>query len=108
MLGAGEQKAALHWIFADRMHKVVLRDSVGDAGPRLTVVGGLEDVRLAIVVLVILHRNVSRAGVMRRRINQTHTSEIRHAGRRDLVPALAAIPGDIDQAIVTAGPDGVL
>ena len=43
-------------IFADRVHVIVAGNAVDDLRPRLAVIGGLEDVRLAVVVLIVLGR----------------------------------------------------
>ena len=86
VLGAGEQQALAAGIFAHGVHEIVFGDAVDDLGPGLAVVGGLEDVGLAVVVLIILHRHVGGAGIVRRGVDQADAAEIGHAGRRDLGP----------------------
>ena len=110
MLGAGEEQSLADGVFANSVHEVVIGNSVDDLGPGFAVVGRLEDVRLAVVVLVILHRDIRRGGIVRGSFDEADAPEIRQARRRDLGPMRSlgvGIAADVDQAVVGPGPDGV-
>ena len=50
------EQVAIDRILADRIHVAERRQIAGDRRPRLAVVGGLEDVRLEVVVPVAVER----------------------------------------------------
>ena len=78
-----------------------------DQIPGLAEICGLENIRLQIVELVRVHRGVSRAGIMRGRFHQTHHAPFRNAFRSDVGPVLAAIAGNVYQAVIGSSPDQV-
>jgi hypothetical protein len=56
--------------------KSVAPDAVGDRRPRLAVVVGAEHVRLEVVLLIAVRRDVRRAGAERRRLDQADAREV--------------------------------
>ena len=80
----------------------------GHAGPRLAVVGGLEEVRLPVVVPMVVDRDVRCAGIEMRRLD---ARDLRVAlGRAgdiavDVGERLAAILAHLQIAIFRADPD---
>ena len=59
VFGASIEQSALFGIFADGAHETAVGNSVGELRPGLAIVGGFVDIRLQIVVLMAIHRNVS-------------------------------------------------
>src|SRR5258708_38150635 len=106
MIGSGEKQSRLPRILAHHVYEIVAGYAGRDPGPRLAVVGGLENIRTAIVELIPFGRHEGRARIMRRRIDQAHPAELGEAGWRDLVPLVSAVARDPQQAVVGAGPDG--
>ena len=84
-----------------------VRNSVGDRLPRLAVVLGAKDERIAIVDLVPVYREVCRAGVVTRRFDVRHRAPLRELVNigRDIGPRLAAIARELHIAVIGAGPD---
>src|SRR5437762_6086053 len=87
------------------MNVIVSANAVSDLLPGFAVIFGAPDVRLAIVLLIILRRYVSRARAVRGSLNQAHADQVGHISRRDVRPVLAAIASNLNHAIVGAGPD---
>ena len=74
--------------------------------PSLAAVGALDQVRLEVAVLMILVGDVDRAGIVLRGQDALHVGVLGHAGGLfDLAPVLAAVLGDLHQAIVGADVD---
>src|SRR5467141_1084407 len=61
----------------------------------------LEKIRFEVRVLMVLDRDIDRIRVVIGSDNATHVSEFRHLGKfLNLTPVLAAVLGDLDQAII--------
>src|ERR1051326_4582067 len=80
-------------------------DALNDFGPALAVISSAKNVRRTILLEIILHGNVSSTGLMRRSIDQTHPSKIRHARRRHFRPMFTFVARNEDHAVIGAGPD---
>src|SRR5205085_5389596 len=93
-----EQTAALR-IFANGMDEIVAANAADDLRPRLAEVVGAIDVGRAVVVLVILGREIRRTWIVRRRVDEADAGEFRQAGRGDVRPALAAVARDVREAV---------
>src|SRR5205085_5027427 len=80
-------------------------DAGVDARPGGPVVAGLVEVGTEVVGLVHRRRHVGRALVVRAGVDGVDLDPFRHPLGRDVLPGLAAVAGDVDQAVVRAGPD---
>ena len=65
------------------------------------------DVRLQIVQPQAVDGRIDGVVVEMRGVELRHLAPRRHARRRDVLPILAAVAGQVDQPIVGAGPDHV-
>src|SRR5204862_2551132 len=74
-------------------------------GPRLAEIVGAEDIRLEVVLLVAVRRDVGRAGAERRRLDQADAREVADAFWRHVLPARAAVARHLHVAVVGARPD---
>ena len=100
-LRACKKEIRVHRIFRKRQHRAILRQIARDGVPGLPVVGGFQQIRLEVLVLVIVKRGVDSADVMRRGHQPTYVCRIRHAGKFVVLgPASAAIARDLNQSIV--------
>src|SRR6185312_4463668 len=110
VVGAQHQETLVVGIFADDMGHVVIGQAGVNRGPGLAAVVRLEDVRMAVIHLVTVIGDVGGIGVKGRDLHLLEPSPGLEAGDvvADLVPGLAAIVGDLDDAVVGAHPDGVL
>src|SRR6266581_8031516 len=104
MLSSGIEQTLTPGVLSDRVHVVVCLNSINDAGPGGAVVVSAEDVRRAILLQIVFYRDIGRAGLMRRSLDQTNARELGHSRRRDFRPALSLIASDINQAVIRAGP----
>ena len=101
------EKVRIPWILPDHVDVVVFGEAPGDVAPGGAVVPGDEDVGGEVVVPVVVHRHVRRAGVVPRRVDLPdprvgpEASDVPH----HVGPARAAVPGDLDVPIVGPGPD---
>ena len=73
----------------------------------LAVVVRLEHVRASIVELIAFGRNVSAGRIVRGRFDQTDPVELAHSRRCHVVPGLASVARQVDQAVIGAGPDRI-
>jgi hypothetical protein len=64
-----------------------------------------EEVRLVIGQLVSRRREIDRVGVVRRDLDAPDIGEVRHRRRRDVLPGLAAVAGDVNEPVIGRGPD---
>ena len=85
-LRAGKQQALASGIFPHRAHVEVLRNAVHQQRPGLAEIRGLIDIGLLIVELVTVHRHVSRAGIVRRRVDDADHAPLRQRFRRHVGP----------------------
>ena len=106
--GSGVEQALLFGIFSHGANEGVVRNSLRTPAPTLTVIGRLIDVRTHIIVLVPVDGYVRSAGVKRRSINLADAAPFGKIFRGDIGPGLAAVPRQLDQAIVGACPDQAL
>ena len=109
MLGARIQKSRAFGIFAHSVNVVVAANAVDDLLPRLAVVAGLVDVRRAIVLQIILHRNIRGSGfvLIGRCFDQADAREIRHSRRRNVGPILPAVASDEDKSVIRTSPNRI-
>src|SRR5206468_9807932 len=107
VFGPRVEEARAPGVLTHRVHVIVVSDAGDDLLPALSVIVGLEDVRLAVVLQVVLHGDVRRAGLVRRRVDDAYPREVGNTRRRDVRPVLAAVTGDVHEPVVRAGPDGV-
>ena len=77
-----EQSPSLR-IFADSVHVRAIGNSVHNCAPRFPQIGRFENIRLKVVKLMSIHRDVSSVAVVRRGINQIDSTPLRHF-RRDV------------------------
>ena len=102
-LGAGEQQLGIDVILGERVDAAALGQVAADADPGLAAVGALDDVGLEVAILVVFVGHIDRAGVMLRGQDALHVGILGNAGGLiDLAPVLAAVLGDLHQAVVGA------
>src|ERR1022692_1810996 len=92
-------------IFANDARESPRRNAAGNRDPGFAVVGGLVEIWLKVVELVFGSGEVSRAGVEWRGLDGVDLHPFRHVFWRDVLPVLAAVLGDVHQAVIGAGPD---
>ena len=78
--------------------------------PALSIVFGLVHVRIAVVHLMEIDRDVGGSGIVAGRLDVTNRAPRWQIGdvRRDVGPVCAAIPRDVDQTVIGAGPNDSL
>ena len=110
VLGAEIQQLRALDVLADRAREVVRRKAVGDGGPGFPEVVGPEHVRLEVVLLIAVRRDVRRAGAERRRLDEADAREVSQPLRRHVLPARSAVARHLHEAVVGTRPDhgGVL
>ena len=104
---SGEEKTLAVRILTHHAGEVVTGNAVDDFRPALTEVGGLIEVRPEVIGLVHRRGDVRRSGIVRRRVDGVDLDPLRHdvLGRRHVGPGLAAVPGQVHQAVIRADPD---
>ncbi len=107
-LGPGVEESATGRVGADDAGEVVLGDAGVDPRPVLPVVAGDVEVGPVVVQLVAGAGHVGRAGLEGRRLDAADHGPLGQVGRRDLLPASAAIPADVQTAVVGASPEDTL
>ena len=109
VLGAQEEEPGLLRILADGVdvRERSARQAGREIGPRFAVVLRPEHVGRRVALLVTVDRHVGGAGGEVRRVDVAHRAEGRQAGevRGHVGPRLAAVPRQLDLAVVRAGPD---
>src|SRR5438034_5716945 len=105
MFVTGKKQPAFLGVFADCTYKRVLWNAAYDFRPALAVVVGLVDVRTQVIILVAINRKIGSSGIVRRGFDEADTAPLRQVFRSDVRPILSAIPGDLNEAIVSARPD---
>src|SRR5271166_6588737 len=83
-------------------------NAVDDLGPGLAVVGSFVEVGSKIVQLVFGDSDIGRARVKRRSLDGVDLAPFRNIFGRDVLPMLAAILGQLHQAVIGANPDEAL
>ena len=107
VLRAGVEQAAPRLVLADDVRVVVAADAGDDLRPGRAVVVRAEEVRREVVEQRLLDRDVRRARVERRCVDDADAPEVRHVLRRDVLPGLAAVACDLHVAVVGARPNHV-
>ncbi len=103
-LGAREQQALPHRIFAHHAHEFARRDAGDDLGPGLSEVGGLPDIGRQVLELVAVGGDVRRPHRVVRRLDDRDTREVAQLFRRDVAPGFAAVLAEVDQPVIRPGP----
>src|SRR5271165_4842574 len=97
---SGKEQALLLGVLANRVHR-----GRSDAGcyrlPGLAVVAGAIDVRLVVVQPMAVDRRVRHGGTEARRLDHRDSAPIADTCRRDILPGLAVVEGELDKAGVT-------
>ena len=104
-LGTGEEQTFPLDIAADGARVRAHRDAGVDAGPAGAVVGGLEQVRREVVLLIAVGREIRRAGIKRRGLDDRHAREFSKRLGRHVFPRGAMVGGDVHEPVVAAGPE---
>ena len=82
---------------------MAFRQVGGDALPRLTAVGGFQDIGCEIAALVVVHYHVDRVGVVQVGADVINEEVFRNTGQFiQLPPVGATILADLDQAVIGA------
>src|SRR5579859_41425 len=102
---AGEEQALVLGVFANDVGEAGVRETVGDSRPGFAEVGGPEDVGLEVVQLVAIDGDVGGAGGERRGFDDADETPLAEFFRGDVGPVLAAVAGDVHEAVVRTGPD---
>src|SRR5580704_1670190 len=105
--GAGEKQIVARWVNTDSVHIVSGREAVHQRGPGLTEVGGFEDVRSEVVLLVAFDGDVGGAGFGGGGFDHAYRAPIGHGFWRDVFPMLTGVASNVHQAVVSACPDEV-
>ena len=95
-------------VFAHHADRVVGRDAVpaiGNAGPGLSVVVGAPGVGCVVVQAVAVRGDVGASGHMPRQVDAVDRGELRHAGRRDVLPRASTVSREVHASVVAAGPE---
>ena len=85
-----------------------VRNSVHNLRPTLAEISGLVDIRPDIVELMRVDGCIRGSGIKRRRLDQADQAPLRNSLWRHVRPVLAAIAGDVNQAIVGSRPEQIL
>src|SRR3984957_1005985 len=102
--GARIQQSLANRVFAYRVHVGAVRYAGSNTRPRLAEIVSPVDQWLQIVELVAIDGGVGRTRIVRRRIDQTHHAPRRHVLWSDVLPCLAIIPSQMNEAIIGTGP----
>ncbi len=106
-IGGSVQQTLLARILANRIGGRAARDAVHDLGPSLAAVVRAPQVRIHVVQAQRISSGVGRPGV---EVAGVHVEDARpgfHRRGRDVGPLLAAVHGDLDQAVARACPQDV-
>ena len=106
-LGSGVEQSLSVGVFADRPGEVGRRDAVRPVGEQFPVLAGVvraEDVGAEVVLPVAVHRDEDPRRVVRGDLDHIHRAACGHSLGGDLGPGFAPVAGDMDAAVVAAGP----
>ena len=106
-LASGEEESFPLRILAHDVDGPAVRDAVRDVRPRLPAVFGPVDVRPEVVEPQRVDRRIRLGGVEVRRLEDRHFRERHQLLRRDVLPVLPGVCGDVNETIVGARPDAV-
>ncbi len=102
LLSSGVEEVLFVGVFADYPRELIGGNSVGNHLPVFAVIGRFQQIGLEIVQLVARGGQVNRPLVVRRHLHDAHQRKLGQEGglRRDVLPVLAAVFADVNQAIV--------
>ncbi len=108
-LGAGKEQVRVLRVFSHRLHVAVRGEITCQARPALSVIGGLENVRLEIIAAMTINRDVCRRRIEVRWVDPREPVAVicRNPGDvlADFGECLAAVLGQLKVAVVSAGPN---
>ena len=93
-------------IFLHRVDVSAFGNAGDDVLPGLAAIVRAIDVRLVVGEAMAIDRGVGGLRIEMAGFDLRNLAPRRHRRRRDVVPVLAVVAGDVDQAIVGAHPDG--
>src|SRR5271165_301486 len=105
VLGSRIEKSTLLRVFTNGTNETALRNAVVQSCPGLAVVAGLIDVGTKIVVLMAVHGNICRTGIVGRGIDLADAAPLRQVFGGNVGPVLAVIAADLDQTIICTHPN---
>ena len=108
MLGAEKQQIRFDGILLDHVNEVEWLDVHGDeAGPRVAIIGGSEDVGRVVAPTVIVEGHEGRAALKLGRLDVGHPSVRTHAfdPLHHVGPGAAAVTRQLHVAVVSADPE---
>src|SRR5208283_2994821 len=100
-----EEQAFLLRVLADGIYERTCSNTVGDRLPCLSVILRAIDVGPIVVEAMTIDRHISRGGIEARSLDHGDLAPIAEAGRGNVLPGLAAINGEMEQAGIAAHPD---
>src|SRR5207244_12622104 len=109
-LGAEKKKIRLNQVLLDDVRVTANAFRVlwcNKRRPRFTVISCLENIRLHLAKGMSIKRGISRAGIEIAGLNPVHPGILRQPGNvaDDIGPGLAAVPRELEIAVVRADPD---
>ena len=105
-LGRREHQAGALVVLHHAPHQMPFGDALGDAGPGAAAVARHQQIRREVPVFVVIQGHVHGVRVVQIGADVVDESGVGNARQRahlDAPPALAAVLGDLDQAVVGAG-----
>src|SRR2546426_10150546 len=100
MLRACIEQALTFSVLSHCVDVVAGFDSINDLCPRFPIVVSAEDIWRAVLLQIVLCRNIRGARTMWRGFDQTDARKIGNARWRDLCPVLTLVAGHINQTII--------
>ena len=104
-LRAGVEQTSTDRILPHDAREGLVGDAGDDLRPRLAEVGRLVEVRTEVVQLVHRRRDVRGGLVARRGLDRVDLNPVGNALRRHVLPRLAAVLRDVDEAVVAPDPE---
>src|ERR1700687_2559187 len=104
-LGAGEEQALSHRILANRIDRGVVRETRHDLLPTPPAIAGSINVWFEIIEADPVDCGECGRWVVMGGLDHRDLAPGGKVGRRDVAPILPAVPGEVNQAILGAGPD---
>src|SRR6516162_11644010 len=102
---ASEEKSSVAGVFADRMNVGTIGNAGGDLRPSLAEVCGLENVGFEVVELVGVDGRIGGAGIPGRSFDEADEGPLGNRFRSSVAPSFAVVAGELDLAVIGAGPD---
>ncbi len=107
-LAPGEKQAFANGIFAHHVGCGVSRQTFIDFLPGFAKVAGAVNVRVQVIETERIDGRVSGAGGVVASFDYGNFAPGGQLGRGDVLPGLPCVAGDVDQAIISAGPNCIL